>query len=350
MTDYAMNALQSRAASVFSRNSVGLPLSNQRSFGSSNVDEIREYMGALFCPHNLATSQDASSLNFSHYSAILRYITFHVVDYGMDRGSLMIKAPTMGGDYHAQFSLNGACEINQGDGAVQLMPGELFVMDAARPLTERISSDYVHLVMRIKRDALHEALTRELGYFPSAPIAFDRHAIPLNGGASSLFRMVSAICDDLDSSTPGLTHSRVMPHVEETLLSLLLNTLPHNYSELLQRTTSAPSPYYVRRAVNYIVAHAREPITLSDLVAASGVSARSLHAGFRQYKETTPMEYLRAHRLDLAKRELMTAESTGLSVTDVALGCGFNHLSKFAREYRMRFGVAPSQTRSGRAG
>jgi len=33
-----------------------------------------------------------------------------------------------------------------------------------------------------------------------------------------------------------------------------------------------------------------------------------------------------------------------VSVTEVALSCGFNHLSKFAKSYRERFGELPSET------
>jgi transcriptional regulator GlxA family with amidase domain len=106
----------------------------------------------------------------------------------------------------------------------------------------------------------------------------------------------------------------------------------------------------MRRVVNYIAAHVRDPSSLADFVAVSGVSVRSLHAGFRHYKNTTPMGYLKAYRLDLARRDLAGADANGRSVTEVALGCGFSHLSKFARDYRLRFGEAPSRTRSGRSG
>jgi AraC-like DNA-binding protein len=203
-------------------------------------------------------------------------------------------------------------------------------------------------MMRIQRDALQQALARELGFAPSESVSFDNLAVPLEGVSASLMRLISSVCDDLDTPSSGMAHKRVVSHIEDALLSLVLNAVPNNFSSLLERASSSPSPYYMRRALNYIEAHAREVITLSDLVSASGVSARSLHSGFRTYKQTTPMCYIRSHRLDLAKRDLQTAEARGLSVTDVAIACGFNHLSKFAQEYRLRFGVTPSQTRSGR--
>jgi len=41
---------------------------------------------------------------------------------------------------------------------------------------------------------------------------------------------------------------------------------------------------------------------------------------------------------------LMTGAGKNLSVTEVALSCGFTHLSKFARDYQDRFGERPSVT------
>lgn len=327
-----------------------LPLANNRRFMSSDLSEIQNYMGALFCPHYLGASRDARSIAFRHYSAGLRDVTFNVIDYGAESGSITVTAPNVGEYYLAQFSLSGRCEVNQGSGAVGLAPGALFVIDPDRPLNERLSSDYVHLTMRIKRSALQRVLARDLGFTPDEPVTFNPTAQPLNGASASLLRMVSTVCDDLDSATPGMTMSRVVTHVEDTLLSLLLNTAPNNYSELLGQAASVPLPYYMRRVLNYIAAHARDPITLADFVTVSGVSVRSLHAGFRHYKNTTPMGYLKAYRLDLARRELAGADASGRSVTEVALACGFSHLSKFARDYRLRFGEAPSQTRSGRSG
>jgi AraC-like DNA-binding protein len=326
------------------------PLANHQRFASADVGEVRDYMGALFSPHYLERSRDIPSVAFRHYGIDLGNVSFDVVDYGLDHGSITVTAPRIEGGYMVQFSLAGNCAVSQGRGDVELAPGKLFVVEPDRPLAERLSSGYVHLMMRVKRAAMQRVLARDLGFMPDKPVIFNSAAQPLTGMPSSLLRMVSTVCEDLDSAEAGLGLTRVVPHLEETLVSLLLSTVPHNFSDLLDRASCTPTPYYVRRVLSYIAAHARDPITLSDLVAVSGVSARSLHSGFRHYKDTTPMGYLKTYRLDLARRELAGAEGRDLSVTDVALACGFNHLSKFARDYRARFGESPSQTRSGRGG
>ena len=90
-------------------------------------------------------------------------------------------------------------------------------------------------------------------------------------------------------------------------------------------------------AAQYIHAHASEVIHLDDLVAASGVSPRSLHSGFKKYYGVSPMSYLRNVRLDLARLRFKAEGVAETSVTDVALSCGFTHLSKrYSRMLVMR--------------
>jgi AraC-like DNA-binding protein len=84
-------------------------------------------------------------------------------------------------------------------------------------------------------------------------------------------------------------------------------------------------------------------VELDDMVQASGVSRRSLHEGFRKYYGVTPMVYLRNVRLDNARLVLKQKGAGDVLVTDVALDSGFNHLSKFARAYKERFGELPSE-------
>ncbi len=104
------------------------------------------------------------------------------------------------------------------------------------------------------------------------------------------------------------------------------------------------TPYYVRRAEELIRSKYREPLSLSDLVAASGVSGRSLHFGFRSFRDDSPMGYLKRYRLDRARQMLREGAPDQLTVTQVALANGFAHPGKFTQDYARRFGELPSAT------
>ena len=76
-------------------------------------------------------------------------------------------------------------------------------------------------------------------------------------------------------------------------------------------------------------------------MAAADVSVRSLFNGFRRFRGLAPMAYVKALRLELAHDELLRADPAARSVTEIALACGFTHMSKFARDFAARFGERP---------
>ena len=137
--------------------------------------------------------------------------------------------------------------------------------------------------------------------------------------------------------------------LDEYLLTLLLHHHPHNYSDEMAGEASAPVPRVVRRAERFMADNADAPITLSDVAAHLGVSLRSLQAGFRQWRHSTPGAYLRQVRLRLVRDELLRPDHE-TSVTAVAMRHGFAHLSRFSAQYRTAFGEGPGATlRRGRA-
>src|SRR5690606_27186306 len=88
---------------------------------------------------------------------------------------------------------------------------------------------------------------------------------------------------------------------EESLMVSLLGTLPHNQAQAPLR---AIAPGYVKRAEAYIEHHAHLPLTAADIADHVGVSIRSLFAGYRKYRDTSPMQYLKEVRLGSVHTEL----------------------------------------------
>jgi AraC-like DNA-binding protein len=104
-----------------------------------------------------------------------------------------------------------------------------------------------------------------------------------------------------------------------------------------------PGPAHIHRACELIRAKAMEPIRVAEIARELGVTARSLQAGFRKHLGTTPHQFLRDCRLDLA-HHMLSASPAGQTTTSIAYDCGFGHLGEFAEAYRIRFGEPPSQT------
>lgn len=62
---------------------------------------------------------------------------------------------------------------------------------------------------------------------------------------------------------------------------------------------------------------------------------------------TTPSEYLKRYRLEASARRLRSSERGALSITEVALECGFNSSAYFSTEFKKAYGMTPRQYRAG---
>ena len=88
---------------------------------------------------------------------------------------------------------------------------------------------------------------------------------------------------------------------------------------------------------------AGESLTLADIAKETGVSARTLQAGFKHFRSQSPMAYLRDYRLDQVKAALKKA-GPDVRVSAIAWRWGFSNMSRFASLYSERFGEKPRDT------
>jgi len=75
-----------------------------------------------------------------------------------------------------------------------------------------------------------------------------------------------------------------------------------------------------------------------------GLNKRSLEYYFKQQIGYSPYQYLKRHRLNLARRALLVADPSEKSVTEIAMKFGFYELGRFSVYYRELFGDKPSET------
>jgi AraC family carnitine catabolism transcriptional activator len=106
--------------------------------------------------------------------------------------------------------------------------------------------------------------------------------------------------------------------------------------------TEAAEDELVRAAMALMSRNLDEPLSAAELAHRLGVSPRHLRRQFRAATATTTARYHMRLRLSRAHNLL---EQTELSVTEVAITCGFRSLEHFSRVYRQAFGCAPSRDR-----
>lgn len=100
----------------------------------------------------------------------------------------------------------------------------------------------------------------------------------------------------------------------------------------------------LREVVKYITEHYAEPIKVSQLAEMTYLSPRHFTRIFKDYFQTTPMNYITNCRLQRARLLLAGKD---YSITQVANECGFSDSNYFARQFKKAFGVSPSEYRAG---
>jgi AraC family ethanolamine operon transcriptional activator len=89
-------------------------------------------------------------------------------------------------------------------------------------------------------------------------------------------------------------------------------------------------------------AHLHDDIGIAEICDAACASRRSLQYCFEEFMHTTPQAYLRALRLNEARRALKLAD--GQPITALASELGFASASHFTRHYKLMFDELPSET------
>ena len=246
-------------------------------------------------------------------------------------------------DYLVQVPLKGWIEVRIDDQLLRCEPGGAVITSPndLRGLTT--SEDCRRLVLKIKSRALLNHLIALLGELPKDGFKFIQNSDSCQVNSRRLADAVRYAVLELEHMDSMQGQDAVIAELEDYLLTLLLMSQPNNCQHLLGTTSSEVRPRDVKRAMEFIDAHLDSPISIPDLVAASGVPGRTLHQHFRDFTGKSPMGYVRDTRLERIHVDLLKlgGEQT---VTEVAGRWGFNHMGRFSAEYTRRFGELPSIT------
>ena len=229
--------------------------------------------------------------------------------------------------------------------------GEGFICDARlgavlSPLRENLTRSDTgcgRLVMSLTGSAVLRQLVALLGRPLAAPLEFAPSLDITSGYGRSIAEYIKTAARDLEHNDALLHSPLAMSQFEQFIITGLLLSHRHNYSGALARPEGSISSRDVKRATDYIQANLEKVMTLPDIVSAAGVPGRTLFKHFRQFTGMTPMRYLRNARLMRVHDVLLKAPDSA-SIAAIASNHGFDHLGRFAVEYRKRFGEKPSET------
>ena len=98
----------------------------------------------------------------------------------------------------------------------------------------------------------------------------------------------------------------------------------------------------IRAVIQYIKENYQRQITVAELAEVCHFSEYYFMRFFKQYMNTTCIEYMNQYRMEIAAGKLLSGVE---SVTDIALDTGFHNISYFNRVFKKKFGMTPKEYR-----
>jgi Transcriptional regulator containing an amidase domain and an AraC-type DNA-binding HTH domain len=314
---------------------------------TSKVDELEQSLSDFISPQKLVPTARAEPLQGVFQFHGTQELGVFDVRFGQ---KLSIVLPSQEIDdrlnnFAFVMALSGSAQLlyGQDEFAISGTQGIIFSSGPTRAL--QFSEDCDARALLVDRKRLSEYCAKLLGRDLDERLDIEIR-FPLDTGIGpGWLRTMQYIAAELGNPESLVRHiPAVRQQLEHLVFTSLLFGHRHNYSEALLQPQSAVAPFYVKRAEAYMEAHFFEPLSLADIAAHAGVSARSLQAGFHNFRNMTPMAFLRSIRLQKARLSLAAADPAASTVTEIALACGFSHMGEFSVAYRRTFGETPRET------
>ncbi|WP_407271220.1 helix-turn-helix domain-containing protein [Radiobacillus sp. PE A8.2] len=231
-----------------------------------------------------------------------------------------------------QYTLDGKGEIRVENQTYYLKPGDAFFVKIPSDHRYYLPSDsheweFIYLTL-YGEEALRsfEEITNKVG----PVIKLGLHDSPINL-FFDLFKKVmnNELHDAFEASTYAYTF------LMEVFRSIY-NTNPAK--------SEWPEP--VSKAVDFMQTYYTEPISLDDIVTASGKSKFHFTRLFHQTTNATPLQYVTKIRLNKAIELLKNQE---LTIEEVAIKVGYANGNYFSKVFRSYLGIAPGKFRNSKS-
>ncbi|MHA7777056.1 AraC-like ligand-binding domain-containing protein [Roseibium sp. M-1] len=243
-------------------------------------------------------------------------------------------------DFLVSLQMRNSARLTQSGRTSVLRAGDMAIYDSTRPYVLDLSENFTQTVLQFPRERL-------LARLPAAQTIGGT----LIGGRSGLSRLVRdsvlAFSGHLVSGHPVSGRSPLSVQLEETLIDLVATGLAAVGGA--QADLSSPDRQALLRARSFIADHVRDPeLDRSRVAAATGLSVRRLN-GIFQGEGTSIGAEIRRQRLETVASALRDPRYAGLTISEVAISCGYANLQHFSTQFRAAFGRAPRDYRRDRA-
>jgi AraC-like DNA-binding protein len=317
-----MNMLRPPASGLMRKTDVWL-VPERRVHHMADLEEARAVFSGIYSESKLEPSR---GLAFSCELKVITCGSLRIVHGSWPTGG-RCTIPQVLGRYLITGALRGMAHGLHANESYELEPERRSaVLSPERPVTLECPLAYQGRSVAIDRATLESHFTALTGRELRGPLVFDvAMGLTSVAGVGPILKLFA---EGLEQ--PSIS-SFLVASLRDALLTALLTGTRHSASSLLEAPPRRAAPASVRRAEEFIEAHAGEPISLADIVAAAGVSERSLRAAFIAARGMAPGAFLRRRRFEIARQRLL-AGAPGTTVASVVASLGFVSGGRFSVE------------------
>jgi AraC-like DNA-binding protein len=241
-------------------------------------------------------------------------------------------------DTEGWFFLNlqhvGDCVLSQDDRDQRVRPADICFFDGTRPFDLDFQSGMELTCFLIPREAL---LARAI----NAPDNVVKR-IPRQGAGALLHRFSLELADAARLLSPAAA-----VQVGDMYLNLLALALQGTAASGESARRTVRQALFASICADIRLRLAEPSLNVREIAGNAGVAPRTLQTWFNE-RGTSFTDYVLEQRLNFAEQQL-TRAAISASVSEIAYAAGFSDLSYFGRCFRRRYGVTPSERRTGAA-
>jgi AraC-like DNA-binding protein len=227
--------------------------------------------------------------------------------------------------YLVSLQRSGVSRMQQCGQVCELQPGDIGIIDGARPFSVTFPQNVDRMLAVIPSGMLHSR----------APWLQDR-PIGVMHRDGALHTMLRTHIERLAGPDCGSTEeAELLSDNLCNLVALLTAREPAEHKASQARLSD------LDRMLAFLRRHLGDPaLSPRSLAGHMQVSVRTIHNRFEK-ADTTFGRSLLHMRLEACRLALADPRCNGMTVSQIALGFGFNDLSHFTKAFRARFGVPP---------
>jgi AraC-like DNA-binding protein len=317
------------------------PLARFPVVGTRSLEEAKDAVTRIYLPHDLTATTDQVDMTLnavSDHHFTLGFLTYHAP-------TELVMPPTED-CYHVNLTVAGQTDADRSDGGRERTSANErgLVLSPTQRNTVRWTPEAEQLILKIPRTSLESHVGDLLGRSVAEEVEFDFGLDLTTATGQSLLNSVRFLTAELDRPGGLAEMPLAREQLEAFVMTQLLHAGRHQFTDALTAPAETVRLGRLAPVIAYMEANADNALTPQELARVGFMSVRTLHASFQQTFGESPMSYLRRLRLDHVRRELLRSDPALVRVTEVAMRWGFFHQSRFAQQYRDRFGELPSAT------